>query len=143
MARTLVRAAVERAKPSGQRLPAYRDSALSAGKAGAIHGGDRLPWARTSNSDNFDTLACTDWQLHVYGTISGILTAWCASRLAVHVFSWEQAHEKAGFMKDAMYLIRPDGYIALLAAAQDPAPIERYLAERDLSLPLGAGPIGA
>jgi 2-polyprenyl-6-methoxyphenol hydroxylase-like FAD-dependent oxidoreductase len=121
-----------------QIVIAYRDSALSAGHAGAIHGGDRLPWAKTSNSDNFDTLACTDWQLHVYGTISGILTAWCASRLVVYVFSWEQAHEKAGFIKDTMYLIRPDGYIALAATAQDPALIERYLAERDLSLSSGA-----
>jgi 2-polyprenyl-6-methoxyphenol hydroxylase-like FAD-dependent oxidoreductase len=121
-----------------QIVISYRDSALSAGHAGAIHGGDRLPWARTSNSDNFDTLACTDWQLHVYGTISGNLTAWCAPRFVVRAVSWEPAHEKAGFIKDAMYLIRPDGYIALATTAQDPALIERYLAERDLSLSIGA-----
>jgi 2-polyprenyl-6-methoxyphenol hydroxylase-like FAD-dependent oxidoreductase len=121
-----------------QIVIAYRDSALSAGSAGAIHGGDRLPWSKTSTGDNFDTLAFTDWQLHVYGSISAALSAWCASRLAVHVFGWEPAHETAGFIKDAIYLIRPDAYIALVARAQDPALIERYLAARGLSLPSGA-----
>ena len=34
----------------------YRDSAISRGAAGRIHGGDRLPWAKTAHGDNFDTL---------------------------------------------------------------------------------------
>jgi 2-polyprenyl-6-methoxyphenol hydroxylase-like FAD-dependent oxidoreductase len=118
-----------------QIVIAYRDSAVSAGKAGAVHGGDRLPWARSGNSDNFDTLATTDWQLHVYGTLSASLQAWCASRLPVHAFAWAPAHETAGFARDAMYLVRPDAYIALAATEQQPQLIERYLAERDLRLP--------
>ncbi len=117
-----------------QIVIAYRDSAISAGKAGAIQGGDRLPWAKTPNSDNFDTLATTDWQLHVYGTLSPGLQAWCKPRLAVHVFEWAQVHETAGFARDAMYLVRPDAYIALAATEQDPALIERYLAVHDLRL---------
>ncbi len=117
-----------------QIVIAYRDSALSAGKAGAIHGGDRLPWAKSANSDNFDTLATTDWQIHVYGTLSPALEAWCASRLPVHVFAWTKVHETAGFARDAMYLVRPDAYIALAASEQEPALIERYLVECDLRL---------
>jgi 2-polyprenyl-6-methoxyphenol hydroxylase-like FAD-dependent oxidoreductase len=117
-----------------QIVIAYRDSAISAGKAGAIHGGDRLPWAKSANSDNFDSLATTDWQLHVYGTLRDSLKAWCAPRLTVHVFDWAEAHEAAGFAKDAMYLVRPDAYIALAATEQDPVLIERYLAGRDLRL---------
>jgi hypothetical protein len=115
-----------------QIVIAYRDSALSAGKARALHGGDRVPWAKAADSDNFDTLATTDWQLHVYGTLSARLSDWCASRLAVHAFAWEPAHETAGFSRDAMYLVRPDAYIAFVATEQDPALIERYIAERGL-----------
>jgi 2-polyprenyl-6-methoxyphenol hydroxylase-like FAD-dependent oxidoreductase len=117
-----------------QIVIAYRDSALSAGKAGALHGGDRLPWAKAANSDNFDTLATTDWQLHVYGTLGAGLSDWCASRLAVHAFAWEPVHETAGFSRDAMYLVRPDAYIAFAATEQDPALIERYLAEHGMQL---------
>jgi hypothetical protein len=117
-----------------QLVIAYRDSALSAGKAGAIHGGDRVPWAKAAHSDNFDSLTTTDWQLHVYGTLAARLSQWCASRVAVHVFRWEAAHEAAGFSRDGMYLIRPDGYVALAASEQDPGLLERYLAERGLRL---------
>jgi 2-polyprenyl-6-methoxyphenol hydroxylase-like FAD-dependent oxidoreductase len=117
-----------------QIVIAYRDSALSAGKAGAVHGGDRVPWARASGGDNFDTLTTTDWQLHVYGALSAKLSEWCNSRVVVHAFSWEAAHEMAGFARDAMYLIRPDGYVALAAAEQDPKLLERYLVERGLRL---------
>jgi 2-polyprenyl-6-methoxyphenol hydroxylase-like FAD-dependent oxidoreductase len=117
-----------------QIVIAYRDSALSAGKAGALHGGDRVPWAKAANSDNFDTLATTGWQLHVYGTLGARLSHWCASRLAVHAFAWEPVHETAGFSRDAMYLVRPDAYLAFAATEQDPALIERYLAERGLQL---------
>jgi hypothetical protein len=112
----------------------YRDSAISMGVAGRIHGGDRLPWAKTSHGDNFDTLTTPQWQLHVYGTASARLTAWCASRVAIHEFAWEDAHATAGFAKDAMYLIRPDGYVALAAKAQDPAQVEQYLTHNGLRL---------
>jgi 2-polyprenyl-6-methoxyphenol hydroxylase-like FAD-dependent oxidoreductase len=117
-----------------QIVIAYRDSALSAGQAGAIHGGDRVPWAKAERSDNFDTLTTTNWQLHVYGTLSARLSEWCASRVVTHAFSWEAAHEAAGFHKDGMYLVRPDAYVAFAAAEQDPALLERYLAEWGLRL---------
>jgi 2-polyprenyl-6-methoxyphenol hydroxylase-like FAD-dependent oxidoreductase len=93
----------------------YRDSAISMGAVGRIYGGDRLPWAKTSHGDNFDTLTTPQWQVHVYGTASARLTGWCASRVVFHAFEWEDAHALAGLAKDAMYLIRPDGYIALAA----------------------------
>ena len=121
-----------------QIVIAYRDSALSAGKAGAVRGGDRVPWAKASGSDNFDTLTTTDWQLHVYGVLDSRLAGWCASRLAVHVFPWESVHEGAGFARDGMYLIRPDAYVALAAAEQDPQLLERYLMQRGLRLTAAA-----
>ena len=93
-----------------------------------------VPWAQADRSDNFDTLTSSDWQLHVYGTLSPALAAWCASRVVVHAFSWEAAHEAAGFLQDGMYLVRPDAYVAFAAAEQDPQLLERYLIERGLRL---------
>lgn len=43
----------------------YRGSRLSEGKAGKVHGGDRLPWTGP-NVDNFAPLRSLDWQVHVY-----------------------------------------------------------------------------
>ncbi|HTB66118.1 MAG TPA: FAD-dependent oxidoreductase [Steroidobacteraceae bacterium] len=114
----------------------YRASAISRGSAGRIHAGDRLPWAKTSHGDNFDTLTSPQWQLHVYGSVSAGLTAWCQTRVVVHAFEWEPAHARAGFAKDALYLVRPDGYVALAMREQDPLQIERYLAQHDLRLAL-------
>ena len=114
----------------------YRASAISRGSAGRIHGGDRLPWAKSPQRDNFDTLTAPQWQLHVYGTASDRLTSWCASRVVVHAFEWDHAHAMAGFAKDAVYLIRPDGYIALAAKEQDPLHLERYLTRHGLRLVL-------
>src|SRR5262249_3829770 len=46
----------------------YRDSPLSEGSAGAVRGGDRLPWVETApGQDNFDPLTSLAWQVHVYG----------------------------------------------------------------------------
>ncbi len=48
----------------------YRSSDLSEGRAGDVHGGDRLPWVKADLNgagDNFAPLRSLDWQLHVYG----------------------------------------------------------------------------
>jgi 2-polyprenyl-6-methoxyphenol hydroxylase-like FAD-dependent oxidoreductase len=112
----------------------YRASAISRGSAGRIHAGDRLPWAKTSRGDNFDALTSPQWQLHVYGNVSAKLTAWCETRVMVHAFEWEPEHARAGFAKDALYLVRPDGYVALAMGEQDPVQIERYLTDNGLRL---------
>src|SRR5262249_47761505 len=50
----------------------YRTSPLSAGAAGAVRGGDRLPWVETEpGKDNFAPLASLAWQVHVYGEPRG------------------------------------------------------------------------
>ena len=59
----------------------YRGSALSEGRAGAVHGGDRLPWVTVEpHGDNFTPLTSLDWQVHVYGAVTGELEAWCRQR---------------------------------------------------------------
>jgi 2-polyprenyl-6-methoxyphenol hydroxylase-like FAD-dependent oxidoreductase len=113
----------------------YRDSPLSEGSAGHVHGGDRLPWAATAGGDNFDPLVHAVWQVHVYGAVTSELTSWCEHHnLPLHRFDWSPEHEKAGFARDALYLLRPDTYVALADTAGSPRSIERYLAGRKLRL---------
>jgi 2-polyprenyl-6-methoxyphenol hydroxylase-like FAD-dependent oxidoreductase len=107
----------------------YRDSsALSSGTAGKVHGGDRLPWIQSQ--DNFQPLNSLDWQLHVYGTISGALQD-LANRwnVPVHSFSLDKKALSAGLIQNADYLVRPDGHIALVQAEQDPQQMEKYFSQ--------------
>jgi 2-polyprenyl-6-methoxyphenol hydroxylase-like FAD-dependent oxidoreductase len=111
----------------------YRQSPLSRGTAGRVHGGDRLPWAVVDGADNFATLAAMDWQVHVYGSASAELAAWCAAQnLPLHVFDWRSAHEVAGLGRDALYLLRPDTYVALADGAGAPNALERYFADQGI-----------
>jgi len=114
----------------------YRGMPLSAGSAGRVHGGDRLPWVAGEGNDNFGAFPNVTWQVHVYGTARGDLVAWCAAReVPLQVFGWRRAHEVAGFAQDALYLVRPDAYVAVAAPSGDPAVLDRYLAEHGIRLP--------
>ena len=94
----------------------YRDSALSSGVAGTVHGGDRLPWVAYADGDNFAPLHALDWQVHVYGSAAAATRAAIGRRgLAVHEFPWSEAARLAGLARDALYLVRPDGYVAVAA----------------------------
>ena len=111
----------------------YRDGPLSEGSAGHVHGGDRLPWAPAPARDNFTPLANPVWQVHVYGAARPELTTWCERHnIPLHRYDWGQEHEKAGLTRDALYLIRPDTYVALADPTASVSAVERYLAERGL-----------
>ena len=113
----------------------YRGSGLSEGRAGRICGGDRLPWVRTNDVDNFAPLRSLTWQVHVYGDAAAALHTTCASRgLALHVFPWSAAAGRAGLKKAAFYLVRPDGHVALAGSDQSGAAIAAYLDARRLLL---------
>ncbi len=115
----------------------YRGSRLSEGRAGDVYGGDRLPWIPSEGrSDNFEPLSSLGWQTHVYGDSSNELASACsARRLPLHAFAWNAGAQEAGFERDAAYLVRPDGYVALAAPMSHAAErIERYLVTRHIRL---------
>jgi 2-polyprenyl-6-methoxyphenol hydroxylase-like FAD-dependent oxidoreductase len=117
----------------------YREMALSAGVAGGVHGGDRLPWVPQGTTDNHAPLSAMIWQVHVYGEAAPALRAACAGYgLPLHVFAFTPAHEAAGLARDALYLLRPDGYVGLADPAADPAHLVRYFGERQLRLQVPA-----
>lgn len=111
----------------------YRDSALSEGRAGRVHGGDRLPWV-PSGSGNFAPLTSVDWQIHVYGRVSPALRD-TATMLGLPIsdFAWSAAAHQAGLKQDAMYLLRPDGHVALASPDQDPDRLKRFMAVQGLA----------
>jgi 2-polyprenyl-6-methoxyphenol hydroxylase-like FAD-dependent oxidoreductase len=110
----------------------YRDSQLSQGSVGEIHGGDRLPWIRSA--DNFRPLAQPIWQVHVYGEAAPDLLAWCESHgMPLHVFGWREECEHAGLIRNALYLVRPDTYIALVEPTGNYVALPVYFKDRGLT----------
>ncbi len=98
-----------------------------------MHGGDRLPWV----PDNFAPLQSLEWQAHVYGAPRDGLSEACASLgLPLHTLPWSDVAEQHGIARDALYLVRPDGYVALADAEADPRTLEKYWDERELVLVL-------
>jgi len=93
----------------------YPDSPLSEGAAGHVRGGDRLPWVGAA--DNFAPLRSLDWQVHVYGHVDAGLERLCGRLgLPVCAFGWSDEAREAGLARDAAYLVRPDGHVAVAAA---------------------------
>ena len=115
----------------------YRDSSLSEGTAGKVRGGDRLPWVKlASGEDNFAPLTSIEWQ--VYGEAGAGVSEACGELgLALHIFAWESGMRRAGLQSGALYLLRPDGYVALADPSADPDRLRQYFAERELT-PLSA-----
>jgi len=125
----------------------YRDSPLSAGAAGAVRGGDRLPWVRTGpdegqdegtdkapHEDNFAPLTSLGWQVHVYGEPSAAVKEGCeALGLPLIAFPWSpDLGRTSGLRQGVSYLIRPDGYVALVDEESSRQQLEDYFTERGL-----------
>ncbi len=112
----------------------YPESPLSQGKAGKVHGGDRLPWSGLdSGKSNFQPLRSLSWQVHIYGDPKASFEQACtAEALPLHAFPFDAPAHEAGFQQDAAYLVRPDGYVALAMPEQDEGNLTRYLERHQL-----------
>ena len=116
----------------------YRGSSLSVGQAGEVHGGHRLPWVPPASDaaaqDNFAPLTSLDWQVHVYGNAAPELAAECDRRkLPLHIFPWRPQMRRAGLRRNALYLVRPDGYVALADPHANAAALSSYFETRKVA----------
>ncbi len=120
-----------------QTVVNYRGSSLSEGRAGKIQGGDRLPWVQSeaTGSDNFTPLTSLSWQVHVYGDAAPEIRTACEDQhLPLHVFPWGPAAGRTGLRRNAVYLVRPDGYVGLADDGASAGVISAYLKARQISL---------
>ena len=98
-----------------QTMLEYHHSPLSKGDAGKIRGGDRLPWLAPEGYDNYVPLREMTWQIHILGTATKELVDWCeAHAIPLHNMAWKQEYADKGFAENAVYLIRPDTWIAMV-----------------------------
>ncbi len=115
----------------------YRRSSLSEGRAGPVQGGDRLPWVQPDAlgaEDNFTPLTSLDWQVHVYGEAAPEFRAVCDHRqLPLHVFPWRPETGRTGLRRNAVYLVRPDGYVGLVDPEGSATAVTSYLDARALT----------
>jgi hypothetical protein len=114
---------------------AYPGSPLSVGSEGKVSGGDRLPWVPVSDGDdNFAPLSSMAWQAHVYGEATASAKVACSElRIPLHAFAWTAHTARAGLERSAVYLVRPDGYVALADSGGDGRALQTYFGERGLT----------
>jgi 2-polyprenyl-6-methoxyphenol hydroxylase-like FAD-dependent oxidoreductase len=115
----------------------YRLSPLSEGHARSVHAGDRLPWFAQSGDgegDNFAPLRSRWWQVHIYGEPKPGLEAVrdaCEPRgIPVVQLHWRAAAAEAGLQPGALYLVRPDGYLAYVDPEARAEALDEYLARQ-------------
>ena len=107
----------------------YRGKGLDQGHVGPVHGGDRLPWVKLGAGDNYASFNEIGWQIHVYGTAGADLASWCEGRgVRLANYPWRDEMSHAGLRENALYLVRPDTYVALAEAHASVAAVETFLA---------------
>ena len=109
-------------------------------KAGAVHGGDRLPWVKTDANgiapDNFTPLTSLDWQVHMYGDaataiqedMQGAANWRC---MCCRVARGDGVAPVCAAMPS--YLVRPDGYVGTGGLCSGAAALASYLDARKIT----------
>jgi hypothetical protein len=98
--------------------------------------GDRLPWmpAARNDRDNFASLTSLTWQVHVYVMPYQRSRPCVTSERCRCTFPWRQEMSRTGLQRNAVYLVRPDGYVGLAQASGGAKSIIDYLDARKLAL---------
>lgn len=117
----------------------YSSSAISQGNGywGGL-AGHRLPWLENpggaaGEADNHSLLDGVGWQVHLFGTErtlpDGVQHSLQRRTIPIRTFPMTQAAKICGFTEGALYLVRPDGHIGLVASsvAEMEANLETYL----------------
>lgn len=106
----------------------YRDSWLNVKNSGMLQGGDRLPWIKIGDSDNFKSLTSLAWQVHVYGKANVQLAPMLQKyNISLIEFAWSTDAKDKGVIENAAYLIRPDGYLSVIDTSANGEQIEKML----------------
>ena len=66
----------------------------------------------------------------------GLAEACAELRLPLHRFAWRPEMQRAGLWRAALYLVRPDGYVALAERHADPRRLRDYWSAAGLGCPL-------
>jgi hypothetical protein len=65
---------------------------------------------------------------HVYGEVDKDLETACRElHLPLHVFAFSDHAKDAGLKQDALYVVRPDGYIALASFEQSASKLRTFV----------------
>jgi hypothetical protein len=73
--------------------------------------------------------------VHVYGLPKPDLAAWCKEHdIPLHVFPWRSQYEKAGIIRDTLYLLRPDTYVGLVDSSCSVETLQSYLDARGMRM---------
>lgn len=98
---------------------AYPFSPLSQGSAAHVSGGMRLPWA----PGRYQALRTPGWQVLCAGPGPEATAAWASAHGLLPTEAAPTAQETPG----ALYLLRPDGYVGLMAPSFDEKVFSAYL----------------
>jgi 2-polyprenyl-6-methoxyphenol hydroxylase-like FAD-dependent oxidoreductase len=118
---------------ASQLICNYRGSSLCVPGPGEVQPGDRLPWVQIDQLDNFSTLQDICWQLHVYGEPGPQITQWAQKMdIKLFTFHWNDQYAEAGLIRDVVYLLRPDHYIAGIFEGSSTESLDAYFLAREL-----------
>ena len=132
---------------AGQLKISYPQSNISEHEdvvGGNAKAGDRLPFLQVDRNgggveDNHSVLQGKNWQAHIYGTPEKATSQLLEDRgVPLWSFPWSTGGGLAkdmtnkGFRRNAVYIIRPDGYIGLVCRQGDGMTLARYLDKWDI-----------
>ena len=107
----------------------YEQSTLNNGSLGKVICGKRMPWVKYEEFDNLDLISYAHWNLHIYGDIKkeleneinriNLKSGVANGLISLKNLAFNKQAAKCGIVKNAIYLIRPDGYVGFTAASQN------------------------